>query len=139
MIALLYIPIAMLLGWLNAYLVEKKGAPGKKKIIKHFWNGLLHFGAACLVYSFYMNGKHVDVFGLKLYVEGLKSAGSLLLIARVFFNESYNYFHIPRHPLGYISSTSRSWVDRFQYWLSAKGRIVPIIVLLLLTTVLLIA
>lgn len=123
MIALAYIPIAIALGWLNAYLVEKKGAPGKKKIIRHFWNGLLHCTAAGLVY---------------IKTKDWKDAAALLCIARLFFNESYNYFHIPRHPLGYISKTSKSILDRIQYWLASKQRVVPIIILIIAIVALLI-
>jgi peptidoglycan/LPS O-acetylase OafA/YrhL len=123
LIALFYIPIAIALGWLNAHLVEKKGAPGKKKIIKHFWNGLLHCGAAIGVYSITMDWK---------------DAAATLCIARLFFNESYNYFHIPRHPLGYISKTSKSVIDRIQYWLASKQRIVPVVILIIAIVTLLI-
>lgn len=123
MIALAYIPVCVFLGWLNAYLVEKKGAPGKKKIIRHFWNGLLHCVAAGLVY---------------LKTKDWKDAAALLCIARLFFNESYNYFHIPRHPLGYISKTSKSIIDRIQYWLASKQRVVPVIILIIAIAALLI-
>jgi hypothetical protein len=123
MIALLYIPVTILLGYLNALWVEKKGAPGKKKIIRHFWNGLLHCIAAGLVY---------------LKTKDWTDAIALLAITRVFFNESYNYFHIPRHPLGYISKTSKSIIDKIQYKLFGSSGVWAVILWILIAITLLI-
>ena len=52
MIAILYIPIAVLLGWYNAHLVNTWVDWSKGRKIKHFWSGVVHCTFAAIVWIF---------------------------------------------------------------------------------------
>lgn len=143
MIALLYIPIAVALGWFNAHLVNTWVDWSKGREIKHFWNGVVHGIGAGVVYIIYSHGKHftVDLLVVKfvVYTKGLLSALAVLSIARIFFNTAYNYFHLPRQPIDYVSSEPESIVDKVEQRLFKKDGITPLILYIFITIVLILA
>lgn len=120
MIALLYIPFVIFFGWLNAYWTAKWVDWKKGKKIKHFFNGLIHFSVAVGVY----------------FLDGWKSAVALLFLTKVFFDVSYAYFHTPRLPLGYVTITPKSIVDKIEQWIFHKDGIAPKIFYLAFATIL---
>lgn len=123
MIFLSYIPIAIIMGGYNAYLVNTWVDWSKGRRIKHFWNGLIHLTFATLLYFKYASGRHIDLFGLPIYLNGIRYAICLLCVARIFFNLSYNYFHEPRLSLRYISKTPRSVLDKAEKFIFGDGAI----------------
>lgn len=135
MIALLYIPISVLMGWFNAHLVNTWVDWSKGRRIKHFWNGLVHFAGAVGVWALLKYGN------IPAWLDGKPLQGALAVfpIARVFFNETYNFFHIPRQSIGYTSLEPKSIVDKVEQKLFGKDGITPLILYLFLIVVLLFA
>jgi hypothetical protein len=123
MIALLYIPIALLMGRINAYLVNTWVDWSKGRKIKHFWNGLIHCAGAVVVWLF--SDWHT---GLAVFP-----------IARIFFNTSYNYFHNPRQPIDYVSITPKSIVDKVEQYFFKKDGITPLILYAAMAVILILA
>lgn len=123
MIFLSYIPIAILIGWYNAHLVNTWVDWSKGRRIKHFWNGLIHLSFATLIYFKYASGRHIDLFGLPIYMNGIRYAICLLCVARIFFNLAYNYFHEPRLSLRYVSKTPKSILDKAEKFIFGDGAI----------------
>ena len=121
MIAILYIPIAILLGWYNAHLVNTWVDWSKGRKIKHFWNGIVHCTFAAIVWIF----------------ADFKTALAIFPIARIFFNESYNFFHIPRQSIGYTSLEPKSILDKIEQKLFNKDGITPLIIYAMIIVILL--
>ena len=121
MIVLLYIPIAVLLGWYNAHLVNTWVDWSKGRKIKHFWNGVVHCTFAAIVWIF----------------TDFKTGLAIFPIARIFFNESYNFFHIPRQSIGYTSLEPKSILDKIEQKLFNKDGITPLIIYAMIIVILL--
>jgi hypothetical protein len=123
MIALLYIPIALLMGRINAYLVNTWVDWSKGRRIKHFWNGLINCAGAVVVWIF--SDWHT---GLAVFP-----------IARIFFNTAYNYFRRPRQPIDYVSSNPKSIVDKVEQYFFKKDGITPLILYVAMAAILILA
>lgn len=121
MIALLYIPVAILLGWYNAHLVNTWVDWSKGRRIKHFWNGLVHC-VGCAIFW---------------WIGGWVAGVAVFPIARISFNTSYNFFHNPRQPIDYVTPTSKSILDKLEQWCFGKDGITPLIIYFFITIVLL--
>ncbi len=90
MIALAYIPIALLMAWNDAHRI------GEGKKIRHWLNGLIH-----LIFAFIF-----AYFTIWINFVGV------LLVARVVFDSALSLF---RHlSLGYVSKDPASFVDKIE-------------------------
>lgn len=111
MIALLYIPIAIWFGRLNAIWTSKVDW-GKGIKIAHAWNGLLHCIAAGIVW----------------WIDRWQSGLALLLLTKTFFDLSYIYFHLPqRLPIDYQPSHPKAITDKIEIFFIKNGLVAKII------------
>mgnify|MGYP006883690365 CR=1 FL=1 len=111
MITLLYIIPCIFLAWLNAKWIYE----GKK--IKHFWNGLIHFGVA-------------GVFILYHWYHFF----TILLIARLSFDVSLNIFR--GLPINYVPIAPKSIIDKMEKRIFGNDGITPKILYLALIAIL---
>ena len=122
MIALLYIPFCIWFGYINAQWVEKKvNWPTKK--IRHFFNGLIHWVVAGSAWLLCRNAS------LPGWMDDNKweAAICVLCVARVVFTTAYNYFHIPRQPIDYVTSTPKALTDKLEQLIFKKNGIMPLV------------
>lgn len=123
MIALLYIPFCIWFGYINAQWVEKKVNWEAGKKIKHFFNGVIHIGVAIGVW---LLCKYAN---LPKWLDDNKweAAICVLCVARVVFTTAYNYFHIPRQPIDYVTSTPKAITDKLEQLIFKKNGIMPLV------------
>lgn len=114
MIALCYIPFCIWFGYINAQWIEYKvnwNLP-KKKMIKHFFNWVIHVVAGGICY--WITKDWIDII-------------CVALTTRIVFTTALNYFHIPRQPIDYVTKTPRSWTDIVEQKIFGRDGMTPLI------------
>jgi len=56
-----------------------------------------------------------------------QAATCVLLVARVVFTTSLNYFHIPRQPIDYVTATPKALTDKLEQLIFGKNGVMPLV------------